>query len=184
MVSVGAAVVQAAKQISLGELPAVRITHLDDHQLRLFRVAHTKLSNGGSWNMDALRMEFAEIAMERPELSLCSSGFLIPERDIIFGRHRATEMVDLDDQPAPSIAAPVSRLENRWRLGRYMIVNGGATDAEAIARALDGTRSAPSRLTYRTTLESPGTSLATVRRSIATSPWRAARWTARSSPTF
>lgn len=155
VVFVGAAVVQAAAQIGVVELPTVRITHLDDHQLRLFRIAHTKLSDGGSWDLDALRIEFADIAMERPEVSLCSSGFSIPERDIIFGRHRASEMVDLDDQPALSSAPPVSRLGDRWRLGRHVVVNGDATDSAVIARAVDGqmVRTVASDLPYNVKID-------------------------------
>ena len=55
VVFVGAAIVEAARDIALKDLPAVRITHLDDHQLRLFRIAHTKLSDGGSWDFSRAR---------------------------------------------------------------------------------------------------------------------------------
>ena len=137
---VGAAIIEAAKRASLHEFPVVRITHLDDHQLRLFRIAHTKLADGGSWNMDALRFEFAEIAMERRDISLCSSGFSIAERDIIYGKHRVGEMADLDDQPLTSIAPPVTRPGDLWLLGRHCLLCGDATDAQTVTTAVAGER--------------------------------------------
>ncbi len=78
---VGMAIIEAARRIGLTDFPVVRITHLDDHQLRLFRIAHTKLSEGAEWDLDAVRLEFAEIALERPDLKLGSSGFCIAERE-------------------------------------------------------------------------------------------------------
>ncbi|WP_174275137.1 DNA modification methylase [Sphingomonas bacterium] len=137
---VGVAVVAAARRNNMAELPAVRITHLDDHQLRLFRIAHTKLTDGGSWNMDAVRLEFAEISVERPQLELGSSGFCIAERDIIFGNHRVAEMADLDDQPEEVSGAPVSRVGDGWICGRHIVFCGDATDPAVIEKAVMGQR--------------------------------------------
>ena len=134
----GAAIIEAARRIGMPDFPVVRITHLDDHELRLFRIAHSKLAEGGSWDTEALRLEFADITMERPVLDLGSSGFQIAERDIIYGRHRATEMADLDDHVSPGEGPPVSQLGDVFRLGRHIVVCGSATSADVVARALDG----------------------------------------------
>lgn len=134
----GAAMVEAARRIEWPELPVIQVTHLDDHQLRLLRIAHTKLAEGGSWDMDALRLEFEEIALERPELDLSSSGFQMAERDIIYGRHRVSELADLDDDVPPRPGPPTSRPGDVYRLGRHRLACGSALDAVVLAEVIDG----------------------------------------------
>lgn len=135
---VGADVVAAAKRVGLTEFPTVLVTHLDDHQLRLYRVAHDKVTEGSSWDYESLRLEFSEISAERPDLDLGSSGFEIPERDYIYGHWRANDKNDLDDQVAMEGRAIISEPGDVWLLGRHILVCGDATDPEVISTAVDG----------------------------------------------
>lgn len=138
VLATGNARVEAAAAAGLSEVPVVRADHLSDEQMRLFALADNKLAEGAEWDLDAVRAEFADIAVIAPELDLDSSGFCIAERDIIFGRHRTDELADLDDAPAPAKSPPISRVGDRYRLGRHTLVCGDATDEAVLAAAVGG----------------------------------------------
>jgi hypothetical protein len=138
IIAAGNARVQAAALAGLTEVPVVRASHLSDEQMRLFAMADNKLTEGGTWDFNALRAEFGEIAISAPQLDQDLSGFCIAERDIIIGRHRADELTDLDDAPPPAKAPPTSRIGDRYLLGRHVVVCGDATDPVVITRAVGG----------------------------------------------
>lgn len=58
VIAAGAARVEAARLLGLGEVPVIRTEHLTEEQMRLFAIADNKLAEGAEWNIDALRAEF------------------------------------------------------------------------------------------------------------------------------
>jgi DNA modification methylase len=136
VIAAGNARVQAAALAGLTEVPVIRASHLSDEQMRLFAMGDNKLTEGGTWDFDALRAEFGDIAISAPQLDQDLSGFCIAERDIIIGRHRTDELTDLDDAPLPDKAPPASRIGDRYLLGRHVLVCGDATDPMVISRAV------------------------------------------------
>lgn len=115
----GHALLEAALSLNEANVPVVRIEHLTREQERLFAIAENKLTEGSSWDVDALRIEFEQISLAEPTLDLGRSGFEIAERDIIIGNHQTKELADLDDA-VPLMAADfaVSRVGDLYRLGR------------------------------------------------------------------
>lgn len=135
----GGARLAAAKLIGLREVPIIRAEHLSVEHSRLFAIADNKLAEGVEWDLGALAVEFAEIALDAPALDQDRSGFSITERDIVFGRCRTDELGDLDDaqpdgEPGPGTAT--ARLGDVILLGRHTVVCGDATDPAVIARAV------------------------------------------------
>lgn len=128
----------AAKVLGLTSVPVIRVEHLTEAQLRLFAIADNKLPEGVEWDKDALRIELEEIELVAPELDLSSSGFAIAEIDTMYGRHRVTELSDDDKQVAPSIGEPISRLGDRWQLGRHVLGCGDARDQALLTALLGG----------------------------------------------
>jgi hypothetical protein len=151
MVLGGHALLEAALSLKMTEVPVVRIEHLTPEQERLYAIAENKLAEGSSWDMDALRVEFQEIAIAEPTIDLGRSAFVIAERDIIIGRHRVDELTDLnDDQPPEPEATVVSRMGDLFRLGRHTLLCGDSLDPASIAAVCDGrsVRSVVSDLPY------------------------------------
>ncbi len=136
----GNARLAAAKLIGLREVPIIRDEHLSAEQSRLFAIADNKLAEGVVWDLGALAIEFAEIALDVPELDQDRSGFSITERDIIFGRCRTDDLGDLDDAQADdgesNAGGATARLGDVILLGRHTVVCGDATDPAVIARAV------------------------------------------------
>jgi len=129
----GNARVEAARLAGLELVPVIRVEHLSPEQLRLYAIADNKLVEGASWDMDALRAEFADISLVAPQLDQDSSGFFIAERDIIIGRHEADRLADLDDPPPPDEESPIARPGDIFICGEHRVGCGNATDPAFVA---------------------------------------------------
>lgn len=130
----GHALLEAATAVKMPTVPVVKIEHLTREQERLFAIAENKLTEGSSWDVSALRIEFEQIALAEPEIDLGRSGFTIAERDIVIGRHRTDELVDLDDAPpAEEAGLPVSQIGDLYQLGPHRLLCGDATAPASIA---------------------------------------------------
>lgn len=63
----------AAKQLNIGNIPTITLSHLNDEQKRLYRIADNKLTELGKWDVSLLQMEFKEL--ENLNLDLEITGF-------------------------------------------------------------------------------------------------------------
>jgi len=52
---------KAAEKLGLTEVPTIQITHLDDEQIRAFRIADNYLTDESSWTKDLLKLEIGTI---------------------------------------------------------------------------------------------------------------------------
>ena len=139
IIASGNARVRAARLIGLAEVPVIRLEHLTSEQARLFAIADNKLAEGSAWNADALRIEFAEIALAAPAIDLGSSGFSIGERDVIVGRHRTDELADLDDVEEPNAGGSVvATMGDVFICGRHRLVCGDAREPADVQLATGG----------------------------------------------
>ncbi len=150
VVACGNARVEAARLAGLEIVPIIRVEHLSPEQLRIYAIADNKLTEGGSWDLDALRIEFADISALAPQLDQDSSGFSIAERDIIVGRHETDRLADLDDAPRPEGESPVARPGNIFICGSHRVGCGDATDPAFVASVVgeQAVRTAASDLPY------------------------------------
>jgi len=129
----------AAKLLGLAQLPVIRIAHLTEEQLQLFRIFEEKVASESEFDEEGLELTFAELRLADPEVDLTGSGFAIGEIDAIEGRARTRALNDLDDatEPAPDYE-PVTRLGDKWRCGSGHIMCGDATDPNVIEKLVGG----------------------------------------------
>jgi hypothetical protein len=136
IIACGHARVEAALLAGLESIPVIRAQHLSPEQMRLFALADNKLAEGATWDFDALKAEFADIAILAPQLDQDSSGFCIAARDIIIGRHEADRFADLDDAPSPHEESPTVRPGDILLCGHHRVGCGDATDPDFVARVV------------------------------------------------
>lgn len=119
----GHTTVEAARRLGLEEIPAVVVDHLDETELRLFRLAINRLPQKAVWDLNELKLEFSElIALDAPiELS----GFSLPEIDqILFeDEQEGPEPFDLEPELDDE---PVTRAGDLWQLDDHRIICGNA----------------------------------------------------------
>ena len=119
----------AAAQLGLEHVPCVRVGHLSREEARVLRLAVNRLGETGSWDIDALRIEFEELILVDAPIEI--SGFASAEIDqiLLVEPNDALEAGPLE--PAAD-GAPVARLGDVFRLGPHLLVCGDARDRETI----------------------------------------------------
>jgi hypothetical protein len=130
---VGAAVVLAACELRLAQIPIVRIHHLSEVEKRAYRIAANKLGELSDWVREELILEFKELAELDPEFPLEFTGFCeIEIETLVIGDTALAE-----EAPPPS-GPPISRRGDVWVLGSHRLMCGDATDPKDYQALLQG----------------------------------------------
>ncbi|WP_372624741.1 site-specific DNA-methyltransferase [Falsiroseomonas sp.] len=126
----------AARKLGLQEVPTIELSHLSPAQRRAYVLADNRLALSAGWDEDMLRLELGDLRDEGFDLGL--TGFDLDE----IGRLLidATEGLTDPDQVPEVPETPVSRLGDVWILGRHRLACGDCTDADTVAKALNGVR--------------------------------------------
>lgn len=126
--------VQAARKLGLTHVPTIPLDGLSEAQRRAYVIADNKLALNAGWDEAMLAVEIGELADFDFDLSLL--GFSDDELARITA-DKTEGLTDPDETPeAP--ADPVSALGDVWVLGRHRIVCGDSTDADVVAKCLNG----------------------------------------------
>lgn len=132
----GHIVAHALTSLGANEAWCAVVDHLDEEERAMLHVALNRLGETGDWDLDALGpllIEFEEIGFE-----LQTTGFTLPELDIIMspdpGKENESEEGEVPDAPS----SPVSKLGDLWLLGDHRLLCGDATNAEAYKVLLEG----------------------------------------------
>ena len=125
---------QAARKLGLTEVPTIPLEGLSEAQKRAYVIADNKLALNAGWDIDLLSSEIAGLGEDGFDLSLL--GF--NENELAALLVDKTEgLTDPDDIPEPP-ADPVSVLGDVWTLGKHRLVCGDSTDADTVAKCLNG----------------------------------------------
>jgi ParB-like chromosome segregation protein Spo0J len=65
--------VEAAKLLALPRIPCIRANHLSASERRLVRLALNRLSEKGTWDFDALKIELEELILEDAPIEITGS---------------------------------------------------------------------------------------------------------------
>ena len=135
--------VLAARRLGLDAVPAIRLGHLSEAQVRAYRLADNQIALNSGWDESLLAAELRALRTDAVDLGVL--GFdqgtldrLLAETGIALDDASAAEAAD---EPAPEPPAePVTRPGDLWLLGPHRLLCGDATDAADVARLLDGAR--------------------------------------------
>lgn len=124
----------AARKLGLADVPCIVLGHLSETQKRALIIADNKLALNAGWDNEMLGLELQELASEDFDMSLM--GFGEDELAALLA-DKTDGLTDPDAIPEPP-AEPVSVLGDVWVLGKHRIVCGDSTDADAVAKCLNG----------------------------------------------
>src|SRR5215213_5116653 len=82
----------AARSIGMAEVPTIELVGLTNAQKRALRLADNKIALGAGWDLDLLKVEFAELSALNFDMDLTVTGFSTGELDVLLG-----SQVDPDD---------------------------------------------------------------------------------------
>lgn len=124
----------AARKLGLTEVPAIALDHLSETQRKALVIADNKLALNAGWDEEMLALEIGELAAEDFDLALM--GF--SEAELARLAAEKTEGLTDPDEVPEVPAEPVTVLGDVWILGKHRIVCGDSTDADVVAKCLNG----------------------------------------------
>lgn len=131
MIVAGHGRVAAARKLKLATVPAVRVEHLTQSELRALMLADNKLSDLSTFDDTLLVENFRLLEVEAGGLNLELSGFTMGEIDVLLDPPVASSKADPDDAPVPpSQDPPVCVVGDVWQLGTHRIACGSALEPE------------------------------------------------------
>ena len=129
---------EAAKRLGLKRVGVLKVEHLSEDQLRAYAIADNRIAELASWDYEVIAVEFRELEVALPDLTLSVTGFELPHIDRLTSALDQTSWSDLDELPEPppekeaiSIAGDIWEFEGGSVLGC-----GSSTEPEFAARVV------------------------------------------------
>ena len=123
--------IKAAKLLSIGEVPTIRLDHMTEAQIRAYVIADNRLAENAGWDRELLALELQYLSELDLDFDATITGFDTPEIDLLIQgidldgtSDRADEIPEIDES-----LPPVSRVGDLWDLGVHRLLCGDATKA-------------------------------------------------------
>jgi len=124
----------AARKLGLAEVPTIALVGLTAAQKRAYVIADNKLALNAGWDAALLSSEIAGLGEDGFDLSLL--GF--NENELAALLVEKTEGLTDPDEIPDVPDTPRTVLGDCWILGKHRIVCGDSTDADTVAKCLNG----------------------------------------------
>lgn len=124
---------EAAKSLGMAEVPCIVADDLTDAQVKALRLADNKVAEFSEWEMNLLGEELGELA-EISDIDMGDFGFDLSDFDNI-GMDEETEV---EEDEVPEEVEPICNKGEIWLLGEHRLMCGDSTDAEQVAKLMDG----------------------------------------------
>lgn len=136
--------VEAAKLISMTEVPTVRLANMSEADIRAYVIADNRLAENAGWDRELLGLELKYLTELDLDFDVTITGFDAPEIDVLIGElYLAGDGVDpADTVLEPAAGGAVTRLGDIWRIGPHRLICGDATSAETYAALLGAEKAA------------------------------------------
>ena len=128
----------AARLMDISAVPCLRLSHMTGADKRAYIIADNKIALNAGWDLETLVGELEGLTQLGFDVEL--TGFLLPEVDILL--HEAAQArldpVGPADECPDITSNPVTRLGDRWTLGRHVLVCGDAKESAFIELLMAG----------------------------------------------
>ena len=125
----------AAHKLGIDDVPVMVARGWSEAQKQAYTLADNQIALHGTWDLDLLRVELADLRDQAVDLA--SLGFGEDEAARIIGPKPG--LTDPDDVPEPP-AEPITQPGDVWLLGRHRLVCGDATSEVDVSLCLAGVR--------------------------------------------
>lgn len=133
----GEARFEAARQLGLTEVPALRVEHLSPEEIRAYRIADNRQAEKGDWDEAALRDEVT--ALLDTGFNLEALGFSLPDIDALLTLDPPEGVFD---SPLERPSRPVIAQGDLFEIGRHRLLCGDARNPEHCAQLMNGEQAA------------------------------------------
>ncbi len=127
--------VLAARKLGLTDVPCIRLDHLTDAQKRAYVIADNRLALNSGWDMEMLKVEFADLQELGFDLEL--TGFDLDEIKELLAPVGTEGLTDPDDAP-PLPENPRTVPGDIWVMGKHRLLCGDSTSVSDLEKLTDG----------------------------------------------
>lgn len=127
---------QAARQLSLKQVPVHIAEGLTPAQIKAYRLADNRTHEDAEWDDDLLAIELGELAGEGFDLSL--TGFEEVEWEKLLAEDTPEESAEGEDDAPEIQEVAISRSGDLWLLGNHRLLCGDSTNEEDVRRLFEG----------------------------------------------
>jgi len=135
----------ACRELGIDEVPTLCLEHLTPAQARAFRIADNKLTENATWDDRLLAEQLRDLSLSGLDFDIEVTGFEMGEIDLRIASLEDTPAAGSDPAdilPEISAALPVSKIGDRWLLGRHRVLCGNALDPETFTALMGAERAA------------------------------------------
>lgn len=125
--------VLAGRKLGIDRVPCITLVGLTEAQKRAYVIADNRLALNAGWDMDMLKVEFAEL--EAMDFSLALTGFGLDEIASLLAPSGTEGLTD-PDEVGEAPVEPVSQRGDVWQLGNHRIMCGDSTSADDVGKLL------------------------------------------------
>ena len=130
--------VAAAKELVLESIPCRRVGHLSPAQKRAYALADNKIALNAGWDEQLLAEELDELTSLSLDFDIETTGFSIPEIDLLVDGLAPEEPGDPADDELGGDGPPRCRPGDVWALGPHRLICGDALDNSVVGLLMDG----------------------------------------------
>ena len=127
---------EAAKSIGMAEVPCIVADDLTDAQVKALRLADNKVAEFSEWEMNLLGEELGELS-EISDIDMGDFGFDLTEFDNI---GMDAEEKEVPEDEVQEEVESVCKKGELWQLGEHRLMCGDSTDADSVAKLMNGER--------------------------------------------
>lgn len=133
---------EAAKQLGMETVPAIRLSHLSAAEVRAYVIADNRLAEKAGWDREILQAELQGLLELDIDIEL--TGFEAPDLDALLdeAREALDPEADEDRVPTPHHGPPVARLGQLWILGHHRLYCGDAREQASYDALFEGSKAA------------------------------------------
>ena len=133
---------EAAKQLGMETVPAIRLSHLSPAEVRAYVIADNRLAEKAGWDREMLRTELQGLIALDFDIEII--GFEAPEIDFMLeeARDASDESGPEDSIPTRADGPAVSGLGDVWVLGKHRLVCADARQQRSYDVLLQGHKAA------------------------------------------
>lgn len=132
---------EAANQIGLEKVPAIRLVGLTENQKKAYRIADNQLPLNAGWDLELLSIEISELESNGFDIDLMGfdDQFLddLLDGSLLAGDDEPEEYSD-DTEPSEPPETPVCEFGDIWKLGQHRLMCGDSTSIQNVKKLMDG----------------------------------------------
>lgn len=132
----------AARQLGLGKVPCLLVSHLSKAELRALAIADNRIAELAGWDAELLALELQEIKVLDVDFDLDVIGFSAAEVDRLIEGLAPEEAGNPADDLLPPLqpSKVVTRTGDVWIMGNHRLVCGDALSPAVVETLMRGTR--------------------------------------------